>query len=274
MYAFKKEIGNLGGILTVWDPNIFTANCVIEKDSFIAIKGLWKDVGTELILVNIYGPQTEIAKKKMWFDLSELLKYNNAMWVLLGDFNEVRFFTERKNTEFCERNAKYFNEFIKDNALLDLPLGGRTYTRISDDSQKFSKLDRFLVSENFIENWPSANVTIIDKKHTDHCPLILKDGDVDFGPKPVKVFDEWLKHKESYDIIKVAWNTKVKSYRPDCIFHDKLKLVKQELEKWYSTSHGKLGIEIEELTTVVNEWEKKAETSELSEAQHNKWMAD
>ncbi|XP_071712616.1 uncharacterized protein [Rutidosis leptorrhynchoides] len=273
-YAYKKSNGISGGLLMVWDPFLFTANCVVESDSFIAIKGFWKDVRTDLILVNTYGPYNDRDKKKMWQDLSDLLKYDGAMWVIFGDFNEVRFASERKNTEFCDKRAKLFNDFIKDNSLIDLPLGGRIYTRISDDGRKFSKLDRYLVSENFLHHWPNINVMVLDKKHTNHCPLILKDGNIDFGLKPVKVFDEWLKHKDSYDVIKKAWESKVNSVRPDCIFCDKLKIVKQELGKWYSTSDGKLKAEIDELSNRVNDWEKTAETSDLSESQHDMWLKD
>ncbi|XP_071699322.1 uncharacterized protein [Rutidosis leptorrhynchoides] len=169
----------------------------------------------------------------MWNDLNDILKYDGAMWALFGDFNEVRFSSERKNTEFCERRAKLFNDFIKDNSLLDLPLGGRTYTQISDN-----------------------------------------DGDIDFGPKPEKVFDEWLMHEDSFDIIKTTWNKSTNNSKPDCIFRDKRELVKQELKRWYSTSHGKLKTDIEELTCVVNDWEKKAETSDLNDEEYNKWMKD
>ncbi|XP_071700539.1 uncharacterized protein [Rutidosis leptorrhynchoides] len=210
----------------------------------------------------------------MWADLSDILRYSNAMWAIFGDFNEVRFNSERKNTEFCERRSKLFNDFIKENSLLDLPLGGRTYTRISDNGRKFSKLDRFLVSENFIQQWTNVNVLVLDKKHTDHCPLILKDGDIDFGPKPVKVFDDWLNHTESHNIIKSAWNIHVNSNRPDMIFREKLKKVKQELRKWFSTSHDKMKIEIEDLTKSVNDWERKAEECDLSEEQYQIWAKD
>ncbi|XP_071705256.1 uncharacterized protein [Rutidosis leptorrhynchoides] len=194
----------------IWDPNLFNANRIVERDSFIAIKGFWKDVGTEIILVNIYGPHSDSEKRKMWNDLNDILKYDGAMWALFGDFNEVRYSSERENTEFCERRAKLFNDFIKENSFLDLPLGGRT------------------------------------------------DDDINFGPKPVKVFDEWLMQEDSFDINKTTWNKNTNSSKPDCIFRDKLKLVKQELKRWYSTSHGKLKTEIEELTCVVTKWEKKA----------------
>ncbi|XP_071698999.1 uncharacterized protein [Rutidosis leptorrhynchoides] len=210
----------------------------------------------------------------MWLDLAEIMMYDGAMWVIFGDFNEVRFGTERKNTDFCGKRAKLFNDFIKDNSLIDLPLGGRTYTHINDDGRKFSKLDRYLVSENFIQQWPNINVLVLDKKHTDHCPLILKDGDLDFGPKPIKAFDEWLKHKDSYDVVKNAWNSKIINNKPDCIFREKLKRVKQELRKWYATSDGKLKAEIEELSNSVNDWERQAEITNLTDDQHEQWMKD
>ncbi|XP_071700472.1 uncharacterized protein [Rutidosis leptorrhynchoides] len=113
---------------------------------------------------------------------------------------------------------------------------------------------------------------VLDKKHTDHCPIILKEIDLDFGRKPTKVFDEWLKNKEAPDIAKFAWNLEVKSKRPDCVFRDKLKNVKQELRKMYNTNQGKLSAEIEELTLSINAWEKQAESSDLIESQLKDWI--
>ncbi|XP_071688757.1 uncharacterized protein [Rutidosis leptorrhynchoides] len=202
----------------------------------------------------------------------DVMRYDKAMWVLLGDFNEVRSKSERKNTNFLEHRAKRFSNFIKDNNLIDIPLRGRIYMRISTNGVEFSKLDRFLVSKNFLQQWPNTHALVLNKKHTDHCPIILKEGNVDFGPKPTKVFDEWLHHKEAPEVIKVAWLMEVKSSNLDCIFRDKLKNVKAELRKWYSTSPGKLKAEIDELTELVNNWEIRAETDVLNETQLKDWM--
>ncbi|XP_071694908.1 uncharacterized protein [Rutidosis leptorrhynchoides] len=190
----------------------------------------------------------------MWQDLSEVLNYDNAMWVIFGDFNEVRFNSERKNTEFIEKRAEAFSDFIKANSLIDLPLGVHLYTRISDNGLQFNKLDRFLVSENFIHQWPNIHAMVLDKKHSDHCPLILKDGNIDFGLKPIKVFDEWINHKDARDVIRKIWEKKVSSWKPDCIFRDRLKNTKIELRNWFAISHCKLKAEIEDLSKVVSEW--------------------
>ncbi|XP_071720790.1 uncharacterized protein [Rutidosis leptorrhynchoides] len=176
------------------------------------------------------------------------MNYDGAMWMIFGDFNEVRFASERKNTFFFKNRAKWFNDFIKEGNMIDVPLGGRLYTRISDNGHKFSKLDRFLISENVLENWPNLNAVVLDKKYTDHCPIMLKEGNIDFGPKPIKVFDEWTNHKDAPDIVRKAWNTDVNGWKPDYIFREKLKQVKMELKKWYSTSQCKLKGDIDELT--------------------------
>ncbi|XP_071709361.1 uncharacterized protein [Rutidosis leptorrhynchoides] len=159
-YTCKKSRGNSGGLLLVWDPSLFKANHIIERDSFIAVKGLWKSAGTELILINTYGPHTDEGKKKMWSDLCDVMNYDDAMWVIFGDFNEVRFASERKKLQFHRKKSRTFQRLHQKNVLLQ---------------------------------WPNINAVVLDKKYTDHCPIMLRDGNIDFGPKPVKVFDDWIK---------------------------------------------------------------------------------
>ncbi|GJV18591.1 reverse transcriptase domain, reverse transcriptase zinc-binding domain protein [Tanacetum coccineum] len=77
-----------------------------------------------------------------------------------------------------------FNEFINDMRLLEVPMGGRKFTRVSDDGLKLSKLDRFLLNEKFNDLWGNLSVIALDRKLYDHCPIVIKDIDLDFGPKP------------------------------------------------------------------------------------------
>ncbi|XP_071713420.1 uncharacterized protein [Rutidosis leptorrhynchoides] len=102
----------------------------------------------------------------------------------------------------------------------------------------------------------------------------MKDGDTDFGPKPVKVFDELINHKDAHDIISLAWSKKVDSWNPDSIFRNKLKIVKQDLRKWFSTSPNKLKTEIDEITKKITEWEFRAETNNLTDEQILEWQKD
>ncbi|GJU46725.1 putative RNA-directed DNA polymerase, eukaryota [Tanacetum coccineum] len=93
-------------------------------------------------------------------------------------------------------------------------IGGRKFTRVSDDELKFNR------------------------KLSDHCPIVLKDMELDFGPKPFWVFNTWLDESDFLTIVEGAWRKDVKSIRPDCIFRDKLKNVKTILRGWSKDRFG------------------------------------
>ncbi|GKC49032.1 hypothetical protein Tco_1071777, partial [Tanacetum coccineum] len=54
-------------------------------------------------------------------------------------------------------------------------------------------------------------------KLSDHCPIILKDMEYDFGPKPFRVFDTWLTDGDINNVFRSAWNKPDGSTRVDCI---------------------------------------------------------
>ncbi|XP_071712559.1 uncharacterized protein [Rutidosis leptorrhynchoides] len=192
-YIQKEVVGNSGGLLLIWDTNTFSVSGAVGNDLFIAIRGQWKRSGEESIIVNVYGPHNDADKKLMWHSLDSLLKSVDSSWLLCGDFNEVRVEAGRLNCDFHKWRATWFNDFINRNNLIDIPLCGRRFTRISDDGMKFCKIDRFLISDNFLKLWDDLSVIPLERKESDHCPLILRDKLVDFGLKPFKVFNEWFK---------------------------------------------------------------------------------
>ncbi|XP_071740489.1 uncharacterized protein [Rutidosis leptorrhynchoides] len=189
-----------------------------EKKPLPRNKGNWKGKDKESVVVNVYGPHKDGEKKAFWKSLKEIMILKDVEWVIGGDFNEVRSQDERQNCNFVERRAKIFNNIIEENHLIEAPLLGRRFTRIIDDGVKFSKLDRFLVSESFIDTWGDVSIIDLDRNTCDHCPILLGDKNINFGPKPFKVFDTWLENEDVEPIIIEAWNKEVTSKNPDCIF--------------------------------------------------------
>lgn len=115
----------------------------------------------------------------------------DCIWVLFGDLNVVRNIEERAGSSFNAHEASTFNEFIASSGLHDFPLGGR-FTWFNKAGSKMSKLDRFLVSQNFFDVWPNASVTTMVRIISDHNPIFLQDGDALNGPTPFRMFDYWL----------------------------------------------------------------------------------
>ncbi|XP_071715237.1 uncharacterized protein [Rutidosis leptorrhynchoides] len=181
---FKRMIASSSPIVAA----VQETKCKKINDAWIEY--LWGSQSVEyavkyaVAIVNVYGPYSDEKKKRFWESLDSLCSFDNLAWVFCGDFNEVRSASEREHTNFVHRRASLFNDFIHSNGLIDVPLLGKKYTRISDDGVQFSKLDRFLVSTSFAHMWNDLYVSALDWKLSDHTPLLLQNGQVDYGPKP------------------------------------------------------------------------------------------
>ncbi|XP_071727286.1 uncharacterized protein [Rutidosis leptorrhynchoides] len=268
----KDAMGNSGGLLLIWDSNYFEAIAKADGDFFLAVKGRWKSTGSEFVVVNVYGPHNDVLKILFWDSLEKLMGLNEEAWVLCGDFNEVREHDDRLNCIFHQHQVKRFNEFILRNRLVEIPINGKKFTRISDDGTKFSKLDRFLVSDHFIRLWDDLSITTMDRFLSDHVPIILQEKVIDFSLKPFKVFDEWLNKEGIEDVINEAWGKLVKGSRFDCNFRDKMKNVKFALKFLSSCTFGGLDNEIITLKKEAHEWEIKAENNGMNDVEREKWL--
>ncbi|XP_071695719.1 uncharacterized protein [Rutidosis leptorrhynchoides] len=227
---------------------------------FIAIKGKWKGKGVDSIIVNVYGPHTDPNKQKLWSSLDKFIGTYDLDWVLCGDFNEVRDSSERQNCEFIAKRVEWFNKFIDKSNLFDVPMGGKRFMKFCDNGVKFSKFDRFLVSEKFRATWGDLSMLALKRKMSDHCPIVLRDMVLDFGPKPMKVFDEWFYSKDASKIIEECWSCAYDGNRKDCSFRNKLKKVKFALKGWSKQTFGNLDSEIDALMKSAPEWAAIAET--------------
>ncbi|XP_071705387.1 uncharacterized protein [Rutidosis leptorrhynchoides] len=268
----QEMIGKSGGQLLIWDSKLFEAVNVIKLDRVIGIRGKWKINGANLNVLNVYGPHDDVKKQILWDLLDSLLSADDEAWPICGDLNEVRDHTERFNCEFVASRARRFNDFILSNNLLDIPLGGRAYTRVSDDGTKFSKLDRFLVSEKFYLLWNNLAAVVLERRESDHCPIVLKDEEKNYGPKPFKIFDAWYEDESIEQVVSDAWAASTTTgVRKDRVFLNKLKCVKVALKLWSRQKFGQLDGEIETHKNVAQALEIKAESSLLNSQEQALW---
>ncbi|XP_022031782.1 uncharacterized protein LOC110932834 [Helianthus annuus] len=150
--ACAASVGLSGGLAWIWDPAVIKIETVVRNRYYLILKGFIAGDGNPINLVNIYAPQSTSAKLQLWNDISAIMDPDVGFWVLAGDFNAVRSSEERKNSSFKPVCAENFNNFIFSNGLLEYPLQGRKFTCIRDNGKKLSKLDRFLVSPDFLTN--------------------------------------------------------------------------------------------------------------------------
>ena len=99
-HLFSDAIGNSGGILCVWDPNVFLKEQHIKSDNFVALYGTWIPTKSKLLMISIYAPQPLIEKRSLWNYVMSLITRWHGDSLVMGDFNEVRCEEERMRSNF------------------------------------------------------------------------------------------------------------------------------------------------------------------------------
>nr|GEX92271.1 RNA-directed DNA polymerase, eukaryota, reverse transcriptase zinc-binding domain protein [Tanacetum cinerariifolium] len=87
--------------------------------------GKWQNSNDTFFMINVYGTQESSAKASLWNRLHEFISHNHGSYIIYGDFNEVRFESDRCGSIFSQVDAQVFNSFIGNSSLIEIPMGGR-----------------------------------------------------------------------------------------------------------------------------------------------------
>jgi hypothetical protein len=112
----------------------------------------------------------------LWDFLSPwLLGLGGKKISVCGNFIAVRCVGERRSSRDGYVSLDYipFNQFIDNNVLVDLPVCGRKYTWFKGDGITMSRLDSFLLLDEWCLKWPNCLQVAHLRGLFDHCPLML-----------------------------------------------------------------------------------------------------
>ncbi|GKV49208.1 hypothetical protein SLEP1_g55970 [Rubroshorea leprosula] len=246
------------------------AEKVLEGDNYIGVFGLWGEDKTPVNIVNVYSSCSLAGKRALWEDLLNLINSRKGNWCVGGDFNAVRSVEERAGSNGVSKEMEEFDRFIHDAGLVDLPLTGRKYTWFNSNGLHMSRIDRFLFSEEWLMNWGDLRQWGLKRTVSDHCPILIKEEKIDWGPKPFKFFDAWLDQPGCVEMIRKVWNTAEikgwKGYR----LKEKLKITKKALKEWSGNSMPEIDKKIDEAELEIAALDSKGENSHLSSEEVNR----
>jgi len=193
-YSYQPSSGASGGLITAWDASRVDVWSSMSFKHVLIIKGMVITSGVGFILFNVYAPCDLAAKKELWKQMQPLVLNNNDLCLCVcGDFNLVRYVEERngRGSGFRQVDADFFNKFINDCLLIDLPICGRLFTWYRGDGISMSRLDRFLLSSKWCEKWPNCIQVADQRGLSDHVPLLLHIDDANWGPRPLRMLKCW-----------------------------------------------------------------------------------
>ncbi|GJW15470.1 RNA-directed DNA polymerase, eukaryota, reverse transcriptase zinc-binding domain protein [Tanacetum coccineum] len=162
-YASSLSRGRSGGLISIWDPNVFVKIQIWCDDSYIIMQGKWAHSDEVFYMVNIYGPQETDAKSLLWSRILEFIGSHDGHYVIFGDMNEVRDESKQYEMIFSQAETQVYNNFIENAGLLDLPLGWRSFTWMNKEGTNMSKLDQVLVSSSVMDAFPNLNVITLPR---------------------------------------------------------------------------------------------------------------
>ncbi|KAJ0859518.1 putative endonuclease/exonuclease/phosphatase [Helianthus annuus] len=257
--------GRSGGIVSMWDPSVFKVHDSIKHSNFLLTMGVLKGSNKAVNIINVYAPQKVTQKKALWDDIGGVVGSCSGWWVVLGDFNAVRYFGERRNSFFNKKCASNFNNFIFDNGLREYDMKGGKFTYLNDNGNKQSKIDRVLVCHEFFSEWPTACLRALPRVHSDHCPIVLTCSDKNFGPKPFRFFNSWLERNDFEEVVYKAIENFNGGGEADVVLMQKFKSIREGIKKWKKEVLAKEGEMERIIKGDVEKLDKLLESRELTE---------
>lgn len=130
----------------------------------------------------------------------------DGKWYVIGDFNAIRRREERKRRGGgCQqRSCKLveFNAFIDNMEVIELPFVGRRFSWIRAGGGAMNRLDKALVSLEWLQEWPNSTQYVLDRSISNCCLIIVKHYNIDWGPRPFKICNYWIEEPWFVDFVK------------------------------------------------------------------------
>ena len=117
-----------------------------------------------------------------------MLSWWDAPCCIGGDFNVVRFPSEKSGLVSFNSAMHEFNDFISECGLLDIPLEGGLFTWSNNwDVPAMSRIDRFLFSPAWADHFGLVNQQRLPRLLSDHFPIRLDCDRIVGGKSPFRI---------------------------------------------------------------------------------------
>ncbi|KAA3477524.1 reverse transcriptase [Gossypium australe] len=246
--------GRSGDLALMWREGV---KVTVQNYSKYHIDSLVNMEDSETIrFTGFYGQSDPILKKQSWDILKRVKSTVREGWIVGGDFNAILNNEEKEGGRRKSRSSiDEFGEILEELSLTDIKTKNRWFTWSNNrewvDLVK-ERLDRFIVSDDFINKMPFMNAMVIRQSKSDHDAILMdtlgnKTGDSCRDPYFGFRYDIcWAKDKEAKDMITRIWSTK------DRNFLDKVEDIRKNLSTWQFQRYKRIKFKTNDLEKKVS----------------------
>jgi len=226
--------GKSGGILCGVNLDRFEVLKFIEGS--FSVNAIVQDKKTKrtLSLVTVYGPAHEEKREYFLTELSQICSSKKHPMLLGGDFNILRFSSDKNKSFIGNKATDLFNWVINTHELRDLPLNGGNYTWSNNQQlPTLERLDRILISEDWEQLFPLTSLRRLPRELSDHNPLLLCTDQPNLKRSKAFSFEtSWLKHHDFVPKVKEIWKENIISKSAVDRWCIKMNRLKKFLKGW------------------------------------------
>lgn len=209
--------------------------------------GLFTLENFKCLIVNIYNPCDAGMREQTWLSIEEFCKHSSLTYLIMGDFNEILEAQDRGSLYIDPTTSSKFRTFINNLQLIEISPSDGRYTWFRGNAK--SKLDRVFVHIDWLSQFPHLSSSILNRRISDHCPIIVNSQKTNWGPKPFRFQDAWFTHKGCMEVIAQSWQK-----NGQLSFMEKLKSVKSELKTWNNQVFENIDSNISSFEKEVHHW--------------------
>ena len=225
---------------------------------YVACRFKYGDGNFIWVFIGVYEPVSSANREELWVELGDIRELWGDPWCISGDFNVVRFPKEGRNSSRLSSAMRRFWEVIEELLLRDLPLDGGCFTWCGGLNNRYSsRLDRFLVLEEWVSHFNGLSQKLLPRPTIDHVPILLKGAGIRSGKSPSCFENMWLRVEGLKDLVRRRWTDYTLSGLFSHILACKLKALKQDLKTWNIEVIGYVSSNKEFALSQIGYWDAK-----------------
>jgi hypothetical protein len=184
--------------------------------------------------MNVCGAAQDELKNEFLAEMASMCSKVKEPLLIGGDFNILRFSSEKNKKFIPNRFSKTFNSLIHLYELREIDISGGQYTWSNNQSNPtLEKLDRALMSGDWENRFPTVQVHKHPRELSDHNPLVLSTRQRDRNRKRDFKFElSWLQDNVCVKRIQEIWEQPIRDVNALDRVLFRMKKVKKFLKGW------------------------------------------